>query len=279
MSDSNNSYGQKKGLHLNKWFLDFNGESGEAMIFYAAKLNWGPFSVPYTSWIYYDSEKGNHEISRFSKVNLPSKDKNRITWHDNVHNIRGMWESRATSLEARIFDSKDGYLDWRCYQPASDVQLEINNLIYKGTGYVEQLILTATPWKIPMDELRWGRWISDDDAIVWIELKELDKKQWLWVNGEKTENNYIEDDLLEIPGKNLKLKLNQKVLLESEKKISSVMEKINKLLPGFRNIIPIHFLMADEKKWLSEGILEDNYGRVINGMAIHELVNFKPERL
>ena len=130
-----------------------------------------------------------------------------------------------------------------------------------------------------MDELRWGRWGSKEDTIVWIELRKGDKKQWLWVNGEKAEHNYIEDDLLKIPGKDLTLNLKHRVLLESEKKISSVMEKLNRYLPGFRKLIPIRFLMADEKKWLSVGTLHDKNDRVVNGMAIHELVNFRPEGL
>jgi hypothetical protein len=275
MPEHDRSYKPKKGLYLNKWFLDFNGDNGEAMIFYAAILNWGPFSVPYTSWIHYHPEMGINTTSRYRKVNMPVKDKNKITWNDKAFKIEGLWESRTAPLEARLYDSKEGYLDWKCYQPASDVKLRINNRSIKGRGYAEELILTASPWKIPMDELRWGRWGSEDDTIVWIELRTVDKKQWLWVNGEKTKNNYIEDDLLKIPDRGLTLSLNRKVLLESEKKISLVMDKLNKYLPGFRKIIPIRFLRADEKKWLSDGTLHDNYNRIGNGMAIHELVNFK----
>ena len=207
---------------------------------------------------------------------MPVKNEDQITWEDKTFKIHGLWKSRGAPLEARLYDSKEGYLDWKCYQPASDVQIEINNQSLRGRGYAEELILTAAPWKIPMDELRWGRWNSEDDAIVWIELRSVVKKQWLWVNGEKTENNYIEDDFLKIPDMGLTLKLNRKVLLESEKKISVVMDKINKYLPGFRNIMPIHFLSADEKKWLSDGVLYHKKDKDINGMAIHELVNFKP---
>lgn len=279
MSENDSSYGRKNGLYLNKWFLDFIGDNGETMIFYAANLNWGPFSVPYTSWIHYDPDRGIKSTSRYRRVRLPVKDENQITWKDETFKIEGLWESRSTPIEARLYDSKKGYLDWKCYQPASDVQLNINNRSLKGRGYAEQLILTASPWKIPMDELRWGHWGSENDTVVWIELRKEDKKQWLWVNGEKVEQNHIEDDLLKIPGRNLTLRLDRKVVLESEKKISSVMDKLNKYLPGFRKIIPVQFLRADEKKWLSNGTFYNKYNRVVNGMAIHELVNFKPDEL
>ena len=36
--------------------------------------------------------------------------------------------------------------------------------------------------------------------MVWIELREKDKQQWLWLNGEKIENCIIEDDRIVIAG-------------------------------------------------------------------------------
>jgi hypothetical protein len=39
--------------------------------------------------------------------------------------------------------------------------------------------------------------------------------------------------------------------------------------------MPLNFLMADEYKWLSKGQLQANNKTLSNGMAIHELVNFK----
>ncbi len=47
-----------EGFYLNKWFLDCVSEEGEAMIFYAAKLKWRGWEVPYTSWLYYDPVTG-----------------------------------------------------------------------------------------------------------------------------------------------------------------------------------------------------------------------------
>ena len=110
------------------------------------------------------------------------------SWNDSKFDVNGVWESLADPIQACIFNSVDGCLNWNCFQPASKVCLTINNKIVKGRGYAEQLILTALPWKIPMNELRWGRFGSKENNMVWIELREEDKQQWVWLNGEKIEN-------------------------------------------------------------------------------------------
>jgi hypothetical protein len=128
-----------------------------------------------------------------------------------------------------------------------------------------------------MDELRWGRYGSSENQMVWIELREEDKKQWLWLNGEKMEICIIEDDHISIPEKDIILKLDKGVILESEKKISAVAEKLLHYIPGFNKVMPLKFLMADEFKWLSKGQLQTNGKTISTGMAIHEFVNFKSE--
>lgn len=264
-----------ENFRLNKWYLDFVGENGEAMIFYAAKLTWHGMSVKYTSWLSHNLETGVVLKSRFRKVQMPVLDGELITWKDLGFGVSGAWRASSPMIQARLFDSEEGYLEWECYQPASKVNLIINEKTLSGVGYAEQLTLTAPPWKIPMDELRWGRFVSDSNNLVWIELRKSDKKQWLWLNGEKIDSCLIEDDSIVIPGSNLMLILDRKVILESEKKIQSVVGNIIRYLPNFHKSIPLGFLMADETKWLSKGELQSE-GKVLSiGMTIHELVNFK----
>ena len=267
----------KGNFHLNKWFLDFVGNSGETIIFYAAKLTWHGLVVPYTSFLFYDPSDGVHQKSRFRNIRMPEKTKNLITWSDSKFEVEGAWESLAKPLQARLFDSEEGYLDWKCFQPSSKVRLRISDKILEGRGYAEQLILTAPPWKIPMNELRWGRFGSSEDQMVWIEIREEDKRQWLWLNGDKIKNCIIEDDYISVPEKELILKLDQGVELESEKKIFSIVEKLILYIPGFNKFMPLNFLMADEFKWLSKCQLQTDGKTISTGMAIHELVNFKAQ--
>lgn len=262
-------------FNLSKWFLDFVDPNGTAMIFYAAKLTWYARSICYSSWLRYDSGSGVTQRFRFSDVRMPHIENNKITWNDSKFGISGTWESLAKMVQDRIFDSDDGYLDWKCHQPASRVQLSINGKSLVGEGYAEELILTTVPWKIPMDELRWGHYGSEENHMVWIELKEKTKRQWLWLNGDRIENCIIEDECIRLPEKDLLLNLDQGVLLESEKKIFKTAGNIVRYIPGFSKAIPLNFLMADEHKWLSNGQLQIHNKTLCTGNAIHELVNFK----
>lgn len=262
-------------FHLSKWFLDFIGDDGNAMIFYSAKLTWHHWSASYTSRLNYHPDTGVILKSRFHHVPVPLLKDNTISWTDPRTEVSGTWEGLAKSIHSRLYDSREGYLDWTCYQPASRVQLRIKENVVKGTGYAEKLVLTAVPWIIPMDELRWGRFGAGENIIVWIELRQKERKKWLWLNGERIEQCIIEDDHIILPEKDMDLNLDRGVLLESEKKISSVVDKVARYIPGFSKVLPLQFLMADEFKWLSKAKLNHQGIAVASGMAIHELVNFK----
>jgi hypothetical protein len=267
----------RSNFHLNKWFLDFIGNNGETMIFYSAKLSWKGFVTHYASWIRYSPESGVKVKSHFLNVQAPKLMDKLITWHDDKFKVSGSWESAAKPLHTRIFDTDDGYLDWNCFQPASLVQLKIKDKIIHGNGYVEQLILTTPPWHIPMNDLRWGRFHSLQDTMVWIELRKENKQQWLWLNGEKITTCSIEDDHISSTSNDFLLKLDRGVALESEKKIFQVAQKILCYLPGFNKLMPTKFLMADNHKWLSKAEFHKNASPVTEGTAIHEWVNFNAQ--
>ena len=132
MIDYELKHGPGGAFHLKKWFLDFVDENGGAMIFYAAKLTWHGCSASYTSWLRYEKSSGVVIRSRFSKVQMPHINDNVITWNDPKFGIAGTWESREKMVQARLFDSEEGFLEWKCYQPVSQVQLRINDFLLQG---------------------------------------------------------------------------------------------------------------------------------------------------
>ncbi len=265
---------KKNNFLLDKWFLDFVGNNGEAMIIYIAKLTWHGTTVHYTCHVHYNLQEGIKIRSRFRNTQPPIVKDGLITWSDEKFGIDGRWRFNGNPLKSRLIDSEEGQLNWYCLQPASNVLLRIKNKVLEGRGYAEQLILTIPPWNIPMHELRWGHFGSNEYQLVWIEIRENSKKQWLWLNGEEMNNCIIEDDHIEIPEKNYLIKLNQEVVMESGKKIYSVVEKLVEYVPGFKKIMPLQFLMANNSKWLSNGQFQKNGKTITNGIAIHECVNF-----
>jgi len=189
--------------------------------------------------------------------------------------MNGLWEPCAAPLRAELFSCPSGRLDWHCHQPLSRVKLSFNGRWLEGMGYVEQLCLTAYPWRIPMDELRWGRYGSEDRYWVWIEILGEENKQWVWVNGERTGKAQISDSAIVIPEKKLQLQLDRSMVLESEKKIHSVTGPLTRVIPGFKNLMPMRFLLSDETKWGSRAEFYSDGELDAIGFAIHERVSFQ----
>jgi len=275
MKSARNTLKDRNGFHLNKWFLDCVTDEGEAWIFYAAELRWHGLKVPYTSSMHYTPNAGTALHSRFRRISMPEKSGQSIHWQDVQFGVSGSWKAAAPSLKSRLVKSEDGYLDWNCLQPMSKVEMNIDGRIVEGSGYAEQLIMTIEPWKIPMDELRWGRYTSGTDNIVWIELRGSERQQWLWLNDERLCRSTIEDDQIVIPEKGLILELKKDVVLESEKKILNVVKRLLRFVPGFNRSMPSRFLNSDESKWLSQGVLRKEAEVISTGWAIHECVRFE----
>ena len=269
MSKSHNNF------YLTKWYLDCIDEQGNAAIGYAASMRWRSLEVPYTSLLLFEEGKGASERSRFQELNWPSQMGDQIIWEDSSFGISGWWESDAPPLTARLYHSDNGFLDWQCFQPRSNALFDIaDGPAIKGLGYAERLVLAVEPWKIPMEQLRWGRYLSEKDYLIWIELRGGPTRQWVLYNGVPVEGAAIEDDALHLPQLGLHLQLDQSGSLEAEKKIFNVVRSLVSFLPGFNRIVPRFFLYANEHKWRSWGRLLKQGEPQSEGWAVHELADF-----
>jgi hypothetical protein len=261
-------------FHLEKWYLDCITDEGEAMIFYAAKLVWHRFEVQYTSWLHHEPVKGVTNKSRLGQVQFPVQSGGSLAWNDSRLGISGRWETLAKPIGCRLFESEEGYIDWNCCQPAASAHLEINKRIIDGAGYAEQLIVTLPPWKLNLEKLQWGRYALPGQNMVWIQWKTNSEMKCTWLNGELINESLVDDDLIRLPGKGIRLYTDRGVILESEKRVKNLMAKFIRYLPGIDKSMTLKFFMADETKWLSRSKLEKD-GEMINlGWTIHELVTF-----
>ncbi|MCO6491361.1 MAG: hypothetical protein J5I98_23285 [Phaeodactylibacter sp.] len=269
MSKSQNNF------YLSKWYLDCVDEGGNSAIGYAASLRWRRLEVPYTGLLLYEEGKGASERSRLQELNLPSQMGDQIIWEDGSFGISGWWEADAPPLTARLYHSDKGYVDWQCFQPRSHALFDIaDGPVIKGLGYAERLVLTVEPWKIPMEQLRWGRYLSEVDYLVWVELHGAPARQWVWYNGVPVEGAVIGEDAVQLPQLGLHLQFSQSATLEAGKKIFNVVRSLVSYLPGFNRVVPRFFLYANEQKWRCRGKLFERDEEKSEGWAIHELVDF-----
>ncbi|QEC69135.1 hypothetical protein FRZ67_18115 [Panacibacter ginsenosidivorans] len=274
MNSMRSMHGKCQPFYLEKWFMDVVSDEGEAFIFYAAKMQWRCVIVSYKSRLSYSPGTGKGYMAGFRSVQFPVQEGNTIVWKDPHLKVEGSWHTNTGQLSATLFGSEEDGLQWNCHHPSSFVKVKVGNKLVSGFGYAEQLILTVEPWKIPMDVLRWGRFISANDYLVWIEIKNDSTKQWVWYNGVFMHNAVITDDEIVLPLENIILKLDNSSIIESEKKINQVVTKLLRFIPGFKRAIPLNFLMADEYKWVSKGFLYNAESLKSEGWAIHERINF-----
>ena len=265
---------KKSDFDLEKWYLDCVTESGEVFIGYVATLKWKNLKVPYSSVIFVDKKQQVKVSTRFSKPGHPVMAGNELSWEDPGLKVNGHWEKHSSAVEAKLHENEFGRLLWQCYQPSSKTRISYKGNFYTGLGYAEKLHLNDLPWNIDMRTLRWGRYCSTTDNLVWIQLAGDSTRQWLWHNGSPVDSAVILDDKINITRDEITLKLDRSVMIESEQKIFNTVKSLIKYLPGFDKIIPARFLYADETKWRSHGQLFKNGILLSEGWAIHEIVDF-----
>jgi hypothetical protein len=211
------------------------------------------------------------EIANKSSVRrecLPVETSGLVTFESRHLGVKGTWTAEATLLGRTVFESDDGSVEWCCIQPKSRVKIEIGDGgRLDGLGYAERLTLTIPPWKLPMRELRWGRFISEDHSLVWIDWQGQHAVRNVYLDGTFLGAERITDSELVL--RDCELQLDQELTLRSGRLVDTV-------LPGaplLAKIFPLALLQSEEHKWRSRGVLTNGDKRS-EGWAIHEVVRW-----
>ncbi len=138
----------------------------------------------------------------------------------------------------------------------------------QGLGYVERLEMTIAPWKLPIDELRWGRFLSDSDSLVWIDWKGSHSCRIVLQNGILSSATNIGDGEITLSG-NSSLRIAEGDLLRK----GALGKTALAIIPGLKRLFPSKILNVQECKWRSRAELRcaDSCS---SGWAIHEVVKW-----
>jgi hypothetical protein len=205
-------------FELRKWYVDCVDEGGNVAIAYWAKLRWRYINL------YYRTIALNGRERRCSE----------LEWRQSVS-----MEASAPPVHRRLYEHADGFVDWLCEMPRAKVRIGE----MRGEGYAELLHMTVPPWKLPIDELRWGRFIGGGKWAVWIEWRGPEPRTWTFGDGAPALR--LED---------------QRVLTD---------RRIGDAVPLIKWLLPRRIRNARERKWCSRASLGDD-----RGWAIHEIVSF-----
>jgi hypothetical protein len=260
---------------VRKTYIDCVANDGRAIIGYVAELTWLGVAIPYTSLLYLDAPGNITNKARFFSPVQPVIQPDVFRWNDPKLGVSGVWQSTSSPIEETLFDSSEGALRWNCRIPRSTALVRLDGEPdMKGLGYIEDLTLTVFPWKLPVETLFWGRYISEKHYLVWIEFRGQTTKSWISLDHTPLKNVVIGEHEVDLQ-KGLVLRFTNTKVLEQGGKIYEVVEGLSKHVPGFKQILPHSFLHAQEWKWRSEGILNDGEKIVDRGWAIHEKVIFR----
>ncbi len=257
-------------FHLAKWYLDCIADDGTTVIGYSARLSWKRLTLNYASYLL--SGPGREPVTSTSLFvsEFPVRKNDSIEWSCKGLDLRGSWKQRFPSVEKELLRNLDGNIRWSCIMPGAEAWMKIGDETVKGHGYVEFLEMTVPAWKLPIDELRWGRFVTKTDSVVWIDWKGTHPLQSVFHNGSLISCDVVDDSIVRSTDEKLILTLDRSTILRSGALINTALKK----MPMVESILPKNVLMTDECKWLSGSTLRLN-GTDSTGFAIHEVVRFK----
>ncbi len=255
---------------LSKWYLDCVTDSGDVFIGYYLSMRYKKLNLNYGAILTCVDNEVKQRTSKLSERYSPQREGEQIEWQCPRLNVDGKWVNRSSSIDRVLLESPEGNIHWRCYQPGSQVAIENPGLEpIVGLGYVEQLEMTIKPWELPIDELRWGRLVCENDQVVWIEWRGSHPQVLILHNGTLSPSGAISKERIDNQD-GLTVELDDHFTLR-EGKIGSVAAAS---LSALIRVSPLKLMKVHEHKWRSRGVLRKE-GKVIGrGWAIHEVVRF-----
>ena len=257
---------------LSKWYLDAVGESGEVFIGYRAALQWRRVAVSYAATLTGGALESRTRSTMRSEEE-PILRMGSLAWTSSALEVDGCWRQAAAPIERTLYASPEGAVVWRCLVPSAQAEVRSRSSILSGLGYVEHLSMTLPPWRLPIDTLRWGRFLSPEHSVVWIDWRrEGDDRTWIFVDGAEARCGRVSEEEIFFEGGRLRLPMPGRLTLR-DGRLSHLLRSPS--LP-LRRSFDARALAIHETKWRTRGVLECSGAPPSEGWVIHEIVRLRP---
>ncbi|APR79280.1 Hypothetical protein A7982_04627 [Minicystis rosea] len=256
-------------FELSKWYLDCVGEGGDVFIAYAAEVRWRALSLRYTSTLVQRAGHATHIEATLRSAPPPVIDGGVLTWAAPALDVSGRWEARAPEVRDTVLEADDGRVEWRCWMPKARAEIALASGPIRGLGYAEHLTLTVPPWQMPIDELWWGRFLSEDASLVWIDWRGPHTRHVVFLDGEARGPAHIDERGLATADGAVRLALTEPRVLRE----GALGKTALAILPAVDAVLPVRILATEERKWVARGTL-DRDGHHSEGWVIHEVVRW-----
>jgi hypothetical protein len=251
---------------LVKWYMDCVTEEGDVAIVYCADLRWHGVHAVLCSVL-----EGNEEhVGTSTSISSyrVSSDGGRISADLPKLGVSGTWEADAAPVERTVYEHGAGHMHWNCLQPRSLVRVRIGDRELSGLGYAECLTMTIPPWQLPMCQLRWGRFVSPQDSLVWVDWQGTYETSFAIMNGNEFKPLTVSETAVAVDGTTLRIEAG--LPLRSGRLGSTILPGA----PAIAKLLPLSIFNVEEHKWRSRGELAAQ-DRTSGGWVIHEVVHWK----
>jgi len=251
-------------FNLSKWYLDYVTDLGDVEIAYTGTAHWGPVCLHYSSIL--EAVEGRvRERHSLRQQARPEQEESTICWRSKALNCETTWQAAAPPVRETVYCSSKGSIEWNCVTPLARAKARERS----GLGYVEHLEMTIPPWELPIRALRWGRFTSASDYVIWIDWLGEFSRRIVYLNGEMIPCSTLEDERLEAQD-GTRLLMDRSLVLRDGPLGTTALSAV----PGIRRMFPARLLQTNECKWRSRARLERRGKAPVEGWAIHEIVSW-----
>ena len=257
-------------FQLTKWSLDCVSDQGDVFIGHAAELRWMGKVVDYASAMRQAEGGGTETKHSVRREARPDEQPDVVTWRCDALGVTGTWRRLVPPIERVIYETKEGAVIWRCVMPHANAEVITPGWPpLTGRGYVEKLTVTIPVSKLPIDSLRWGRFHSAGDDVVWIDWQGPVNARLVYLSGELVERARVSDDDVAIAAPPVTISLDRRRVLRDARLVDGALQPV----PGVKELIAARTHNARETRWLSAATFREGE-KVQKGWALHGLLRW-----
>jgi hypothetical protein len=254
---------------LSKWYLDAVSESGEVFIGYRGALRWRTLEVSYAATLATGANgAGTRSAATIRPGSEPLLLEGDLAWREPKLDVSASWHGAAQPISRTLHESPRGAVVWRCLLPSATASIDRGGTVSRGRGYAEHLSMTIPPWRLPLDTLRWGRFLTEERSVVWIDWESREgRRTWVFVDGTESVDARVSDDEIAFGDGRVILPADGRLTLRHGTLGSGALSGLSS-----RWRLPARVLASRETKWRTRALLDAGAGAREAGWAIHEVV-------